>query len=232
MPESRTVKPEPVGTALGQARRRSTSTPPADVNLTALPTRLRRTWARRRPSPWRAPGTSGATVSVRRRPLAAARSAIIERRCSMTSPEGEVAGLQGQLAGLDLGQVEDVVDDLQQVLRRSRRSCPGARPGARSAGSVRSRWVRPMIAFIGVRISWLMLARKVLLARFAASAASLACASAISARRRIAIRYRSVPMRPQLVGVAPRRTGSSLLPTPSSIRTCAALDHGHARGGG
>jgi hypothetical protein len=35
----------------------------------------------------------------------------------------------------------------------------------------------PMMAFIGVRISWLMLARKALLAWLAASAASLAAAS-------------------------------------------------------
>ena len=34
--------------------------------------------------------------------------------------------------------------------------------------------VMPMTPFIGVRISWLMLARNSLLARFAASAASLA----------------------------------------------------------
>ena len=37
-------------------------------------------------------------------------------------------------------------------------------------------WFRPMIAFIGVRISWLMLARKALLARFASSA----CARAVT----------------------------------------------------
>jgi len=35
--------------------------------------------------------------------------------------------------------------------------------------------VMPMMPFIGVRISWLMLARNSLLARLAASAASLAC---------------------------------------------------------
>ncbi len=40
--------------------------------------------------------------------------------------------------------------------------------------SRRSRWVRPRMAFMGVRISWLMLARKALLARPAASAWVLA----------------------------------------------------------
>ena len=47
--------------------------------------------------------------------------------------------------------------------------------GVRSVSSTSS--VMPMTAFIGVRISWLMFARKLLLARLAASAASLACSS-------------------------------------------------------
>ncbi len=44
--------------------------------------------------------------------------------------------------------------------------------------------VMPMMPFIGVRISWLMFARNSLLARFAASAASFALASASSASLR------------------------------------------------
>ena len=40
----------------------------------------------------------------------------------------------------------------------------------------------PMIPFIGVRISWLMLARNSLFARLAASAASRACCSSSAAR--------------------------------------------------
>ena len=47
---------------------------------------------------------------------------------------------------------------------------------ALSASRCSSR-VRPSTVFIGVRISWLMLARNSLLARLAASAASRACAS-------------------------------------------------------
>ena len=46
-----------------------------------------------------------------------------------------------------------------------------------TAGCSRTSSVMPMMAFSGVRISWLMLARKVLLARLAASAASLACSN-------------------------------------------------------
>ena len=47
-----------------------------------------------------------------------------------------------------------------------------------------SRSAMPMIAFIGVRISWLMLARKSDLVRLALSAAALACFSSTSTRLR------------------------------------------------
>ena len=47
--------------------------------------------------------------------------------------------------------------------------------------------VIPMTPFMGVRISWLMVARNSALARLAASAASLACCKAISVRWRSAI---------------------------------------------
>jgi hypothetical protein len=45
-------------------------------------------------------------------------------------------------------------------------------------------WAKPSIAFMGVRISCDILARKMLLARFAASAASLLACRAASARLR------------------------------------------------
>ena len=51
-------------------------------------------------------------------------------------------------------------------------------------GRAPSRSDMPMIAFIGVRISWLMLARKSDLAWVAASAATLARSSSASARLR------------------------------------------------
>ena len=52
---------------------------------------------------------------------------------------------------------------------------------ARSASVSRTSSVMPMTPFMGVRISWLMLARNSLLARLAASAASLASRSSSSA---------------------------------------------------
>ena len=79
--------------------------------------------------------------------------------------------LQFQPTGFDLRQVQDVVDDLQQVVGRVVDLLRAGRQlhlvDARRAAI---RCARPMMAFIGVRISWLMLARKALLARLASSA--------------------------------------------------------------
>ncbi|MNM62983.1 hypothetical protein D3C81_743360 [compost metagenome] len=53
----------------------------------------------------------------------------------------------------------------------------------------------PMMAFIGVRISWLMVARKLLLARVASSAASRArCTSASAVLRSVMSKYQLAPM--------------------------------------
>ena len=46
------------------------------------------------------------------------------------------------------------------------------------------RSVKPITPFIGVRISWLIVARNSLFARLAACAASLACTSSVSTRLR------------------------------------------------
>jgi hypothetical protein len=73
-------------------------------------------------------------------------------------------------------RVSSESQELRRVSTKSRWSRP--------SGVSSSRLVMPMMAFIGVRISWLMLARKALLARLAASAASLAWASAAWLRMR------------------------------------------------
>ena len=66
--------------------------------------------------------------------------------------------------------------------------------GASSVSSTKS--VMPMMAFIGVRISWLMLARKALFARLAASAASFAfCNSAWVCLRPVISRKTATPPR-------------------------------------
>ena len=75
-------------------------------------------------------------------------------------------------ARLDLGQVEDVVDEREQVVGRARDplqvgSTLSAGPDARASSSSMS--LTPMMAFIGVRSSWLMFARNWDLCRLACS---------------------------------------------------------------
>ena len=69
----------------------------------------------------------------------------------------------------------------------------------------------PMIAFIGVRISWLMLARKSAFVREASSASSFACRSASSAALRCVMsrKLMTVPTTwPSFrIGVAPYSVG-------------------------
>ena len=82
----------------------------------------------------------------------------------------ELDRIEIDLAGLDLGEIEDVVDQREQRVARclsrcSRNSRCSGDSGVSSASSV-----MPMMPFIGVRISWLMCARKSLFARFARSA--------------------------------------------------------------
>ena len=85
-----------------------------------------------------------------------------------------------ELAGLDLRVVEDVVDHVQQRVaaragrpRRTRRCSPVS-----SVPSRRS--VIPITAFIGVLISWLIVARNALFAWVAASASWRACCSSVT----------------------------------------------------
>ena len=94
--------------------------------------------------------------------------------------QAEFDAFELELARLDLGEVQNVVDDLQQRFGRA-----GNRfrkmPLARSSSVACRSSDMPMTPFIGVRISWLMRARNSLLALLARSAASLArFASAIA----------------------------------------------------
>ena len=84
--------------------------------------------------------------------------------------------------GLDLGEVQDVIEDAEQRGRaRANRLRELELPGCSGVSSSSS--VMPSTPFIGVRISWLMFARNSLFARFAAAAASFAATSAASASR-------------------------------------------------
>ena len=116
-----------------------------------------------------------------------------------------------QLAGFDLGEVQNVVDDAQQGLGGGLHlvevvACLGDR------SVFRARWVMPRMAFMGVRISWLMLARKSDLARVAASAVSLAARSSAWASRRSVMSRKAttVPttVSPFMMGVVEYSTGT------------------------
>ena len=72
--------------------------------------------------------------------------------------------LQVDLAGLDLREVEDVVDDREQRVAGGLDRVGVVALLVGRAGVSMSRSLIPMIAFIGVRISWLIAARNVLLA--------------------------------------------------------------------
>ena len=84
----------------------------------------------------------------------------------------ELDVLEIELAGFDLGEVENVVDDGEQRASRCRGSSRCSRAGVGSRPVSSSSSVMPITPFIGVRISWLMLARNSPLARFAAADAS------------------------------------------------------------
>ena len=103
---------------------------------------------------------------------------------SSTFSSSKSTRLDGQLAGLDLREVEDVVDDAEQVLAGALDLREVVALLRRRASVFSARWDMPMIAFIGVRISWLMLARKSAFVCAASSASSLAWRSASSARLR------------------------------------------------
>jgi hypothetical protein len=111
-----------------------------------------------------------------------------------TFAEMEVDGFEVELAGFDLREIENIVDDGEQGLGRvlitPRYSyCSGLRSVARASSVI------PTIPFMGVRISWLILARNSLLTRLASSAACFALTSSVSARSRSAISLRRALVR-------------------------------------
>ena len=67
--------------------------------------------------------------------------------------------VERQRAGVDLGEVQHVVDDREQSGRRSRRWSPDSRAARPVSGVSSASVVMPMMPLSGVRSSWLMLAR-------------------------------------------------------------------------
>ncbi len=159
----------------------STVTSPASVNLMALPTRLMSTWRSRSASPTRASGTSGATRHASSSDRWWARRASICRVSPSMSRSANGLAFRSSLPAsiFEKSRMSFMIRSSASAefltMPRNCR-CSG------SSGVARTSSVMPMMPFIGVRTSWLMLARNSLLARLAASAASLALARSIVCR--------------------------------------------------
>ena len=158
------------------SERTRTVTEPCWVNLSPLPRRLRRTWRRRPGSPVKAGGDVPVPIGEEGDGLAVAGLGEEGDDALDEGFELEILLQESHATGLDLGEVEGM------SLMMVRRACP-LRPmvsaSSRCRVSRRDCWsssVMPRIPFIGVRISWLIVARNSLFARFAASAASRAAA--------------------------------------------------------
>ena len=125
----------------GVVAERATSTPPASVNFTALPTRFISTCRTALGVAEQACRHLGrdARTSPRRRGRARRPPSARPRR----APAGarRPARLDGDAVGLELGEVEDVVEDREQLVGRVARRSPPARAGpgrARRAASGRA----------------------------------------------------------------------------------------------
>ena len=174
MPVSRTENLSCTFSPVRSSSSMSSRISPRSVNFTALLTRLVRIWPRRSGSPSRCSGIAGRDVRQELEPLVVRLLRGQRRDRADDVVEPEVGGLDVELAGLDLREVEDVVDDRQQrragVVDLARRS----RAASAMSGVLRARCDRPMMAFIGVRISWLMFARNIDFISVASSAFRLA----------------------------------------------------------
>ena len=183
MPVSATSKRSVTASAAGSCRRTRSAIVPRSVNLIAFDSRLASTCRSRRASPTSASGTSAATSLVistafppRRGASDFTRLSSRPRRrngfCSLTSLPASIF----EKSRMSLMTSSRASADSRMASRWP--LCAGVRPVSPSSSAV------PITALSGVRISWLTLARKVLLARLARSAASRASRSSAACRRR------------------------------------------------
>ena len=137
------------------------------MNLMALPTRLMSTWRSRPASPTRASGTSGCMLADQLQPLLVRPHGQGSAGWRRPRPQRKIGRVQFQAAGLDLGEVEDVVDEPSRLSAADLTVCQVLPLVFGRVAVSRASSVMPRMAFIGVRISWLTLARNSSLARFA-----------------------------------------------------------------
>ncbi len=199
----------------------ATRTSPRGVNLTALLSRLRSTWRVRPRSPTSASGVPSAIEERSASPCRAAMEPMISRLSSSTSRRTK--GARSTVSRLD---------SMREKSRMSLISSSRASPltwmactysrwrGSREVPASRS--AMPMTPFIGVRISWLMLARNSLLARLAERACSIASSServrsgTCSSRRRRSRSSSSWTRRKRSESARPIATRTAAKPKPAS----------------
>ena len=118
MPVSLTAKWRQTSSSVRDRTSTRSTTSPRSVNLMALPTRLTTTWQRRWGSPDERVRHVGRDVVGEFQPFLV--GAHGERGHGVVEgvAEVEIDEIQVELAGLDLGEVEDVVDHGQQVIGR------------------------------------------------------------------------------------------------------------------
>ncbi len=158
-------------------------TSPFLVNLTALPAILITACRKRLGSPRRRYGTSGSTRAVNSNPfswaLMAVRSAMSSMVTRRLKSSFSIFSLRASI--LDKSKISLRSDSRAVLLVRTiSANCLCSAPSWVSS----RRSVMPIIPFMGVRISWLILARNSLCAAVAASATSLAFFISISTRLR------------------------------------------------
>ena len=152
---------------------------PACVNLTALLLRLMSTCCKRVGSPMRSVGTPGSISHTSVSSFSCARPATISMTFSSSSLSEKPVRSSSSCEASTLDRSRMSLIRLSRLSPARRKICTYLSCSGDS-GVLASRSAMPMIAFIGVRISWLMLARKSDLVRLALSAAALACLSSSS----------------------------------------------------
>ena len=185
MPVSRTAKRTSARFPSRPAGDTDTTTSPCGVNLMALPTRFVSTCRTRVGSPRTKVGASvamSASSSSRRSRARTASSAIVDSsRCGSSNGIDSSCRCSASIlekSRMSLIRASSVSPDVCTSVRECRCSA------ASSVSSSSS--VSPRMAFSGVRISWLMFARKELRVWASRSAASRASRSACSAAARVA----------------------------------------------
>ena len=183
MPVSETTKCKHTGFAVARSVAPSASLStaatvgpprPGAVNLMALPTRLTTIWRRRPGSPTNELGHLGRDVARQLQSLlvGAHGQDLMSRRGSRAGRSRSSSSSSLPASILEKSRMSLIT--VKQRLGRLLDQSAGTRAARRSSSVSRASSVMPMMPFMGVRISWLMLARNSLLARLAFSARSRA----------------------------------------------------------